>query len=62
MGLNCFEFINKGSLRSVKVKRNIVYSFFLKGCSVGISLLLVPLTLDYLDAANYGIWLTLSSI
>lgn len=37
-------------------------SFILKGISVGINFLLVPLTLDYLDAERYGLWLTLSSI
>lgn len=62
MALTCFDFINKGDVRSVQVKRNIFYSLLLKGCSVGISLLLVPLTLYYLDSTNYGIWLTLSSI
>jgi len=34
----------------------------LKGISIGISLLLVPLTLNYLDKEGYGLWLTLSSI
>jgi O-antigen/teichoic acid export membrane protein len=37
-------------------------SFVLKGISIGISLLLVPLTLNYLDKERYGLWLTLSSI
>jgi O-antigen/teichoic acid export membrane protein len=34
----------------------------LKGVSVGISLLLVPLTLKYLDKERYGLWLTMSSV
>jgi O-antigen/teichoic acid export membrane protein len=34
----------------------------LKGISISISLLLVPLTLNYLDKERYGLWLTLSSI
>lgn len=34
----------------------------LKGISIATGFLLVPLTLHYLNATNYGIWLTLSSI
>ena len=66
-----FKFLNltfiinqftKGHERSVKAKRNILYSFLIKGFSIGISLLLVPLTIHYLNPTRYGIWLTLSSI
>jgi O-antigen/teichoic acid export membrane protein len=32
-----------------------------KGGSILASFLLVPLTINYLDTENYGIWLTLSS-
>jgi O-antigen/teichoic acid export membrane protein len=53
---------NKGHSRSIKAKRNILYSFFLKGGSIIISLLLVPLTINYIDSLQYGIWLTISSI
>lgn len=42
--------------------RNIIGSLFIKGGSVLASLLLVPLTINYVDAAQYGIWLALSSI
>ena len=35
---------------------------FLKGGSILIGLLLVPMTIDYVDSENYGIWLTLSSM
>ncbi|HAR64239.1 MAG: polysaccharide biosynthesis protein [Candidatus Margulisiibacteriota bacterium] len=55
-------FFLKGSARSIKAKINIVASIFLKGASVGITLLLVPLTLSYLNPTKYGIWLTLSSL
>jgi len=54
--------INKGHHRSVKAKKNIIYSFFLKSISIVIGFILVPLVLGYLDAERYGIWLTLSSI
>ncbi len=56
------RFFNEGSTRSITAKRNIFYSFSLKGGSVLISLLLVPLTLKYLNATEFGIWLTLSSL
>lgn len=51
-----------GHERSVKAKKNIIVSFGLKGFSIIIGFLLVPLTLNYLNPTKYGIWLTLSSI
>jgi O-antigen/teichoic acid export membrane protein len=56
------SFISQGSGRSILAKKHIVYSFILKGISVVISLMFVPLLLNYLDAERYGIWLTLTSI
>lgn len=59
------KLVNKflsGHERTVKAKKNIVASFFLKGISIVISLLLVPLTIDYLSPTKYGIWLTLTSV
>jgi len=52
----------KGHERSVKAKRNILASFLVKGLSIAISLILVPLTIHYINPSRYGIWLTLSSI
>jgi len=52
----------KGHERSIKAKRQILYSFGLKGISILIGLILVPLLLDYLDSERYGIWLILSSV
>ena len=43
-------------------KKNILASFFIKGLSVAISLILLPLTISYVNPTQYGIWLTLSSI
>lgn len=48
--------------RSAKAKKNIVAAAFIKGADTLIYLLLVPLTLGYLNAYEYGIWLTLNSI
>ncbi|MBL4668458.1 MAG: polysaccharide biosynthesis protein, partial [Flavobacteriales bacterium] len=51
-----------GHDRSVKAKKNILGSFLLKGTSILISLILVPLTIDYLNPTKYGIWITLTSV
>lgn len=56
------NFISKGHDRSIKAKQNILGSLLIRGCSIAISLLLVPLTIDYINPGRYGIWLTLSSI
>jgi O-antigen/teichoic acid export membrane protein len=55
-------FFVRGHERSVKAKKNILASFLIKGLSIGISLVLVPLTINYINPSRYGIWLTLSSI
>lgn len=57
-----FKYINIGNPRSVGIKKNILQSFFIKGGNIGISFLLVPMTITYLSPERYGIWITLSSI
>ncbi|MDE6460520.1 MAG: oligosaccharide flippase family protein [Paramuribaculum sp.] len=42
--------------------KNIGFSLFLKGLSILISFILVPMTIDYLNEYEYGVWLTLNSI
>ena len=54
--------INQGQERTVKAKKNIIGSFFLKGSSIIISVVMVPLAINYVNVSQYGIWLTLSSI
>lgn len=56
------RYFNSGAERSIKAKRNIVTLTFYKGISIILNLLLVPITLHYVDASTYGIWLTLSSV
>jgi len=56
------RYFTKGHERSVKAKKNILFSFFIKGISIAISIVVVPLTLNYVNASRFGIWLTLSSI
>jgi len=54
--------ISTGHVRSIEAKKNILGSVLIRGCSIAISLVLVPLTIDYVNPGQYGIWLTLSSI
>lgn len=56
------NFFSKGHERTLRAKKNIVASFIIKGLSIAIGLMLVPMTINYLDATRYGIWITLSSI
>lgn len=59
---NIIKILNRGDKRSISVKKNILATLVIKGCSIAISILLVPMTLGYVSAELYGIWLTLSSI
>ena len=54
--------LNRGSERTALVKKNIVATLLIKGLGVIISLLYVPVTLNYLNPTRYGIWMTLTSI
>jgi len=56
------SYINNGHLRSVNAKKNIIASFAIRGGSIAISIILLPITLHYINATEYGIWLTLTSI
>lgn len=57
-----FNFFSKGHERSINAKKNIAASFAIKSISIAISLIFVPLTINYVNPNQYGIWLTLSSI
>lgn len=54
--------ILRGDIRSVTAKKNIIGSVLIKGCSIAISIVMVPITIEYVNPERYGIWLTLSSI
>ncbi len=56
------NFFTKGHERTLEAKKNIAATFFIKGASIIINLALVPLTINYVNPTQYGIWLTLSSI
>lgn len=62
MNLHLGEIYANSSGRSKEAARNIMLSFFAKGISVASSLLIVPLTIHYVNPTRYGIWLTLSSV
>ena len=49
------------SNRTKNITKHVLISFFYKGGSIIATFLLVPLTIDFLDTENYGVWLTLSS-
>ncbi|MCB0668272.1 MAG: hypothetical protein KDC80_20740 [Saprospiraceae bacterium] len=55
-------FFREGHPRSLKIKKHIAASFGIKGVSILIGFLLVPITLDFLNKELYGIWLTLASV
>lgn len=56
------EKIYSKSERSQDVIINIFLSLAMKGATILSSLLIVPLTINYVNPNQYGIWLTLSSI
>ena len=55
-------FFTKGNPRSILLKKNIAISFILKGISIIISVIRIPIVLSYLDIEKYGVWLTIASI
>lgn len=52
---------NDGDRSSLLIK-NIINSIGIKGAGILISLILIPLSINYVGAINYGIWLTISSV
>lgn len=48
--------------RSKILRNNILFSCVLKGIGLATSLLIVPITINYLNNEVYGIWMTLTSI
>ena len=51
-----------GEGRTARAGRQIIFSFIFKGVSIIVSLINVPLLLNYFDKERYGIWLTVISI
>lgn len=57
-----YTIFSKGHERTVRAKKNIAFSFLLKGISIVVGFVLIPMTITYVNQDEYGIWLTLSSI
>lgn len=60
--MNLKKLIGSDNQRTAAVKKNILASLLIKGVSIVVSLMLVPMTLGYVSSEMYGIWLTLSSV
>jgi O-antigen/teichoic acid export membrane protein len=54
--------LGNGHERTNRAKRNIAAGFLIRGINIGIGLLLLPITINYLNQTNYGIWITLTSL
>lgn len=50
-----------GDARSVRARKNIIASLFIKGGSIVVGFMVIPITLHYLDKESYGVWITMSS-
>lgn len=57
-----FSFPKLNNERNKILGKNILFSCLLKGIGLTTSLLIVPITINYLNNEVYGIWMTLTSI
>ena len=62
MSFNLRSLLSSGDKRSLKARKNIFASAFIKAADGITNLLIVPVTLGYLSTYEYGVWLVLSSI
>lgn len=60
--MNIKRLLGADNQRTATVKKNIIASLAIRGVSIVVSLMLVPMTLGYVSNEMYGIWLTLSSV
>lgn len=44
------------------VQKNVIGNILIKGISIILSLIIIPMTLGYVSEYNYGIWISLSSV
>lgn len=61
---NIVKLLEKVGVKSSRTKniiKHLLISFLYKGGAVLSNFLLVPLTIEYLDTENYGVWLTITS-
>lgn len=60
--MNIQYLFTSSNKRSEIIKKNIAFSAIIRGVNILLSLILVPLTINYVSPEIYGIWLSLSSI
>lgn len=56
------DFFKKGHSRTIEAKKNVAGSFLIKMLSMAVSFIIVPITINYINPTQYGIWLTLTSM
>lgn len=56
------SFFNRGDIRTIAVKKNIIFSLGLKLLSIIITFFMLPITIGYVSSELYGIWLSLAAI
>ena len=57
-----FAILHIKNERNRMLRNNILFSGILKAIALLTSLIIVPITINYLDDEVYGIWLTISSM
>lgn len=62
MGIKDIINFTKGASRGQRATKQIILSLFARGVSILTSLLIVPLTISYVNPSQYGIWMTISSV
>jgi len=60
--IKTYQLFHQKEKRTVKVYKNALFSLILKAFGIVTGLIIVPLSLKFLDANQYGIWLTIYSI
>jgi O-antigen/teichoic acid export membrane protein len=61
-GVNKIQaYFSQGHARTVRAKINITGGFLLKGIGVLLSMLIVPMTINYVSPNEYGVWIAISS-
>ncbi|MDR2691518.1 MAG: hypothetical protein LBB73_04365 [Dysgonamonadaceae bacterium] len=56
------RYFNEGCERTVLTRKNIAASFAIKGITILISFILIPMTINYVNPERNGIWLALYSM
>ncbi|MXV17402.1 lipopolysaccharide biosynthesis protein [Hufsiella ginkgonis] len=54
--------MDNGNDRDRGIKRNIIYTFLIKGLNILITFVLVRIAIDYVSPVQYGIWLVIASL